>query len=603
MTSSTAATGLAPARPGSGAPPADQPAPADPHPHLAQTTDRVGLAARQLLGTVLHQPWGKVSASIYETGRLVALAPWLPGHAARVGFLAASQHPDGSWGRCADGYQWVPTLSATEATLTESERPQLPGQREQLRQRAARGLRALAALGDRAGAALPDTPAIEIIVPALLGALNRRLSGDGAAGPVLSLPEGAEPRTLAAVSAHLGAGLDIPVKLHHCLEVLGRLGAGGRSIRPVVPGTVGASPAATAAWLVDRGVPDPVAMRYLQAVTAEHGGPAPSVVPITNFERAWVVSGLLGAGMEVAVPAALRVGLEASLRADGTNGGAGLPPDADTTAVSILALDLLGVRTDPDCLFGYQAGDHFCTWPGERTASVSVNAHVLDAFGRRRAGIGSGPEGGDRYAPARRTLVGWLVGQQGPDGSWSDKWHASPYYATGCAAVSLHRYGVPDPGCPAAAAAVRAAVGWVLHTERPAGGWGRWGSTPEETAYALHILLLTAGAGYAEPARVAAAVARGVPWLTGTGDPALWHDKDLYYPAHVVTAVVLAARHLAARHLAARHLAARHLSAAREAAVLRDTVLEGRGTAGGGTAGGAPEPGREAPHRVARTVG
>ncbi|HKT01990.1 MAG TPA: hypothetical protein VJT31_20885, partial [Rugosimonospora sp.] len=60
---------------------------------------------------------GRVSASVYETGRLVALRPDLPGHRARLDFLLARQAPDGSWG-APGGYAVVPTLSATAALLT-----------------------------------------------------------------------------------------------------------------------------------------------------------------------------------------------------------------------------------------------------------------------------------------------------------------------------------------------------------------------------------------------------------------------------------------------------------------------------------------------------
>ncbi|HEX8627365.1 MAG TPA: hypothetical protein VF755_04265, partial [Catenuloplanes sp.] len=75
------------------------------------------LAAAALVTSLLSDPWGQISPSVYETGRLVTLAEWLPGHRARVDFLLAGQRPDGAWA-AGDEYGLVPTLSATEALLS-----------------------------------------------------------------------------------------------------------------------------------------------------------------------------------------------------------------------------------------------------------------------------------------------------------------------------------------------------------------------------------------------------------------------------------------------------------------------------------------------------
>jgi HAD superfamily hydrolase (TIGR01509 family) len=55
--------------------------------------------ATALVTSLTRQPWGQLSASVYETGRTVSLSPWLVGHAARISYLVSSQRPDGSWGR------------------------------------------------------------------------------------------------------------------------------------------------------------------------------------------------------------------------------------------------------------------------------------------------------------------------------------------------------------------------------------------------------------------------------------------------------------------------------------------------------------------------
>ncbi|MGW5670015.1 hypothetical protein [Micromonospora sp. NPDC003776] len=157
--------------------------------------------------------------------------------------------------------------------------------------------------------------------------------------------------------------------------------------------------------------------------------------------------------------------------------------------------------------------------------------------------LGSHAAHGDAAARRLLALADWLREQQHADGRWSDRWHASPYYATSCAVLALDRYAP----VALAAAPVDRAVDWVVETQRPDGSWGRWAGTREETAYALHVLL-----GIGRPARpgMAAAARRGAAYLAETADqrdvPPLWHDKDLYAPVRIVRSAIAAARYLAA---------------------------------------------------------
>jgi hypothetical protein len=398
-------------------------------------------------------------------------------------------------------------------------------------------------LGRHARPAIPDTPAIELIVPSLVASLNaqlERLAG-WPAGARLHLPAGLDDTLLNAVRARLAAASDLPAKLLHSLEVVGHAAAGApiRTGVPVgagEPGMVGASPAATAAWLGDRARPEHPSARFLAGVVRRYGGPVPSVLPITMFERAWVVGGLLTAGVDVPVPEPLVREFADAVAESGTPGGAGLPPDADTTGMVLYTLGRLGRPVNLDCLWEFEADGHFCTWPGERTPSTTTNAHVLDACRAALAG-GSGPNG--RAWAAVDMISSWLCEHQLPDGSWTDKWHASPYYATACCALSLRGQDGPGP-----AAAVQRALRFLVDSQRPDGSWGRWAGTAEETAYALHVLLT---AGRRDEAATDAA-ARGYAYLLDTAhlepDPPLWHDKDLYAPTAVVRTAVLVALHL-----------------------------------------------------------
>lgn len=511
--------------------------------------------ARALVAAMSRGPAGHASPSVYETGRLVSLAPWLVHHVQRVEHLLATQRPDGTWGG-PQGYALAPTLSATEALLTALRRgdaARLPGTggTGRLARAADAGLRALYGRLPRRDP-LPDLPATDLTVPALVEAVNDHVAGlraaplAGLAGwrdaRPLPLPVGLDRTRLDRVRALIAAGRPLPEKLLHALEVGGAAAHRAAEVAPVGPGTVGASPAATAAWL---GAPEPgagsavaAAVSYLEAAARRQGGPVPCATPIAVFERAWTLSILSRAGLAPTPPSPLLAGLAAAVGPTGAATAPGLPADADTTSVTLYALARLGHPVDPSSLWRYDTGEHFCTWQGEDGESVTTNAHVLDAFGWHLAHGGSGDP---RLEPVVRRLTRWLAERQSPDGAWSDRWHASPYYATGCAVLALAEYGRGQQ----VAGAVTRAAGWVLAGQHADGSWGRWEGTVEETAYAVQVLL---AAGPAAPPGTASALARAGRYLStmegSDGEPALWHDKDLYRPTLIVRAAVTAARHL-----------------------------------------------------------
>jgi hypothetical protein len=512
--------------------------------------------ADSLLSEMTSDSFGAISPSIYETARLVTLVPWLVGHVERLRFLVRHQDPGGWWGG-ADEYRLVPTLSATEALLTSLRRDR-DGHGQYLDHgvlisSVTRGLRVLFQwLNSGRGVSLPDTVAVEILVPALVADINehleqlesRPLTGlDAWAGSArLVLPGGTGVDLLARLRDIVRQGGELPATLTHSLEALGAPVRGLASIQPV-HAAVGCSPAATAAWL---GADEPPRQRrdsvaYLAALQDRHGGPVPVCAPVPVFERSWVVATLMSAGVPLVIPHEVISGVDEALGEFGAAVGPGLPPDADDTAMALYALARAGHPRSPDCLWSYRVGHHFSSFLRERTWSTSANAHVLQAFG---AHVARGGDRLSRYRTAIDELSAWLEEHQRPDGSWVDKWHASPYYATACCAMALARY-----GSDRADDAVRRAVRWILDTQRDDGAWGRWQGTPEETAYATRTLLETG----APQDRVAIeqAAARGCVFLlrSDAGQqrewPPLWHDKDLYLPARVVRAEVIAALSLA----------------------------------------------------------
>jgi halimadienyl-diphosphate synthase len=214
--------------------------------------------AQELLAGLTDLPWSDISPSVYETGRLVSLAPWLTGHRERIAFLLETQHPDGGWGQPADGYGLVPTLSAAEALLNTLLGPQhstSTADRAPVQRALHRALGNLfATLRPGTVLPIPDTAAIEIIVPSLIAALNHALdqlphaavSGldDWRGSGRLQLPPGMDGTLLTRIGSLLEAGSEVPAKLLHCLEAAGYAAGGARGVSLTLPeGTVGASPA------------------------------------------------------------------------------------------------------------------------------------------------------------------------------------------------------------------------------------------------------------------------------------------------------------------------------------------------------------------------
>jgi halimadienyl-diphosphate synthase len=493
---------------------------------------------------------GEFSSSVYETGRVVASAPSLQGHIKRVEFLIRQQHRDGSWGG-PDGYGLVPTLSATDALLWVMHHPPDSSAQERVARAVDRGLRALF-VRLNAHHPLPDTVAVELIVPSLITSINAQLDNSPLTSKYgrLRPPNGVNRDLLAWLGKEVLRKQPLPTKLLHSLEVLGDIAQGAASVSPV-GGGIGCSPAATAVWLGDRAVRARrhPSVHYLEATQQRAGGPVPVATPLALFERAWVLSTLTGAGIALGTPRGLVHSLRAAFGVHGTAAGPGLPPDADDTATALSALARLGNPRPPDCLWGYRENGHFACFPAERTPSTSTNAHVLQAFG---AALAAKSPQRDRYLAVMATLTRWLCDQQEADGSWWDKWHASPYYATACCAVALSEFG-GSAGAPT----VRKAVDWVLGTQRQDGSWGRWCATFEETAYAVQILLRTKDSR--DDTAIEQAVARGCAVLTNPvrEHPPLWHDKDLYTPVRIVRAEGLAALHLAAANPAVAALRAK----------------------------------------------
>ncbi|MGI8311956.1 cytochrome P450 [Saccharopolyspora hattusasensis] len=469
------------------------------------TVDRV-------VADLVADPGGNLYPSVYETGRLVSLAPWLAGHEQRIEFLRSAQQPDGTWSGPGT-LALVPTLSAVEALLAAGR----PGDSVE------RGLAAAADLlrqVERDG--LPGTLIPFLIGPALVADINDRLGHER-----LALPPDLDPAALAALRAD---GWRNPVSAFY-LEIVGPAAVGSTAVSPVA-GVIGCSAAATAAWLGPEApaADDPRAesVDFLVRSQSTMDGPVAGLTSMTYFERAWAYRALAAAGTDPEVIAPLLDGLPGDVGRTGAPSAPGAAADSESAALVLLAeADRTGVLPEPHCLWEYDRDTHFLTTVPVGAPSVITNARVLEVLHRYRQ---QGPPDADRYAEAATRVARYLTDNQQPDGSWRDRWHISPYYATVSCGLALLAAGIAEP--------VGRAAAMVRETQRSDGSWGVHEGTAEETAYA--VLLLAAAPGEHQDA-----IARGVAHLERTGSagphPPLWVGKDLYAPVNLIRAAVLAA--------------------------------------------------------------
>lgn len=342
--------------------------------------------------------------------------------------------------------------------------------------------------------------------------------------------------------------------LIHTLEAFGASLDFARLKRQQAPnGAYGCSPAATAAVLVHGPEWDTSAARWLshlsdRAFDGEPGG-MPNAYPIDAFEAAWALYNLAHADLLRRAPAPIVRKITTWLQDSLTPAGAsisrfaGIPVDSDDTGMVIAALNLAGVPTSAEPLRHFERPTHFACFERERGASQSANAHVL-------AALVSLPKSQQaEWAGSISKVVEFLYGCRHRDGSWRDKWHVTPFYATACGVMAL-------AGCSEASARVRLAptIEWLLETpsEHDNGWGGSDGSTMEETAYA--VLALLAISDLIPPSRRARyddVIAGGRQYLlqridhclsSQGGDlPGLWLGKELYTPTRVVVSAILAA--------------------------------------------------------------
>ncbi len=321
----------------------------------------------------------------------------------------------------------------------------------------------------------------------------------------------------------------------HSLEFLGK-GADIDRLRKAVSsnGSIGNSPAATAYYL-SLGINDKHALDYLETVRRAYSGQVNILYPFRTFELTWVLNNLSHSGVPITEFAGENIWNE--LRAQLSSEGIGLDPtwqipDGDITSVTSRLLREAGYTVDPSILAKYELPEKriFRTYNFERNMSIGTNIHALEALHVM-------PDYPDRDAILEQITIG-VLDKRIFSMYWTDKWHASPYYATAHVLIGFLRQD------KYILHTIRPTVDWLLHTQREDGSWGYFADgTAEETAYALTALLHY----HRYQAVDEAVLRRGAEFLTRTYAgkdseyPALWIDKSLYVPHDVVRAAVLAA--------------------------------------------------------------
>lgn len=296
-------------------------------------------------------------------------------------------------------------------------------------------------------------------------------------------------------------------------------------------GSVGTSPAATAALLLrSEGISED-ALDYLAGTMMEDGG-APNVSPIDTFEIGWGLNFLRNVGAISPDDAPVRLALGKLRDAWSSERGMGFSSyysvrDLDDTAVGFSVLRWGGYSVDTGIFAQFEEEDHFRCFPHEIDPSVSATLRLIDAL--------KTDTGHPHYEAWMHKALSMLRRAFSGGAMWFDKWHASPFYPL-CLSVHALR-GLADD-------MVSAQIRWVLASQREDGGWGFYGhSTPEETAYAMLALLYwDADEGRTEPSRIRAGATYLTHHFNDTLTP-LWLGKCLYTPENVVRALIVAALH------------------------------------------------------------
>ncbi|MBN1873823.1 MAG: cyclase [Anaerolineae bacterium] len=293
-----------------------------------------------------------------------------------------------------------------------------------------------------------------------------------------------------------------------------------------VNGSVGASPSATAYFVLYLNRQESLAIKYLREIAPQ--GMAPNVAPFDAFEPAWILWYLILTDLDTQLLDLCQPHLDHLQQGWHPEKGIGFstiytPKDGDDTGLVYKVLTHFKREIDLKAVLHYESVYHFRCYELESNPSVSANIHILDAL--RSAGL-------EEEHPSIQKILNFLKKVRISQTFWFDKWHASPYYATTHMIISC--VGCSDE-------IIRPAVEWILKTQNADGSWGYYIPTAEETAYCIQSLAICKQYGYKISRKT---LLQAKEWLQNHTEPpypALWIGKCLYCPKLVIRAAILSA--------------------------------------------------------------
>lgn len=461
-----------------------------------------------------------ISTAAYDTAWLAWLYPRCRN------WLLAHQHPDGSWGARLEFFhdRVISTLAAVNALAATSTEAYALRQLE-------RGIAYVEQALPRLAEDVSDTIGFELLLPALvrmgqdLGLRHERV------GALIEPELPAYHRKMSLIPEALL--YDPAHSMSFSLEFVGFNGLDvARAAGVYAPGGhVQSSPATTA--FLEIAAKRGRGRAYLDRLVEQYDGAAPAFSSSRIFQTVWGIRHI-----DLVRPLPTLKGAIAPMlnhvsdcwNETGVGWAEHRPSDLDDTALAFWALTRAGIHKDPDVFRRYEQDEHFQTYPFERTVSIGVHLHVLDAL-----------KAAPRSFLPREAMIAKALGvvrRNVTNGYLIDKFQVSPYYTTSHAILAL--LGLDD--------GFAAELGrWLLRTQRDNGSFTFYPSEPtaatEETAYALLSLMELAERLGGVPGE---ALHRGAAFLQAcdhadAGLPALWTSKVLYTPYNVVTSAIVAA--------------------------------------------------------------
>ena len=472
---------------------------------------------------------GKMSSTAYDTAWVARLGEidWELSSGA-LNWLCEHQLFDGSWGAEQPFYyhdRVVCTLSAMVALTYR-------GRRAKDRTQIEKGLQALECITSGATKGLAADPngatiGFEMITPTLVAEAERlgiiKQQGERILGRMARLRS-------SKMAKLEGRKINRMVTPAFSSEMAGTDGQTILDIENLqeANGSIAHSPSATAYFASYIKPGNTRALAYLHEWVAQDGG-IPDDDPFDVFEPAWVLWNLQlipdfnSESCELCKPHLDILQQNWDPKRGIAHAIEYTPKDSDDSALTFEMLTSFGRNVEIEGVLSYEEDEYFRCFELEANPSISANIHVLGAL--RAAGY-------NREHPSIQKILKFLHSNRIGSKYWTDKWHASPYYATSHAIIIIQNY--DKELC-------NNAIEWIIDTQNKDGSWGFYGPTAEETAYAIQALCIWKTSNGKVPSDI---IENGINWLIQNNKPPhppLWIGKALYTPELVVRSTILSA--------------------------------------------------------------